>query len=48
VVYRYDLQDLTNARTAWERFLVINPTGPGTDQIRAEIEAMKSQQPRRQ
>lgn len=44
VVYRYDLQDLTNARTAWERFLVINPTGPGTDQIRAEIEAMKSPQ----
>ncbi len=43
VVYRYDLQDLASARTAWERYLAINPAGPGTDQIRAELQAMKFQ-----
>ncbi len=38
VVYRYDLQDFAKAKEAWQRYLQINPTGPGADQVRAELE----------
>ncbi len=37
IVYRYDLQDFPKAKAAWERFLAINPAGPGADQVRAEL-----------
>lgn len=42
VVYRYDLQDPAKAREAWTRYLQINPSGPGSDQIRAEMEKLNS------
>lgn len=40
VVYRYDLNDLNRAREVWTRYLEINPSGPGADQIRREMEAL--------
>ena len=45
IVYRYDLNDFGKAIEAWERFLSIAPPGPSVDQIRAEIEFMKSHPP---
>lgn len=42
VVYRYDLQDFAKAREAWTRYLQLNPSGPGSDQIRAELQALQS------
>jgi tetratricopeptide (TPR) repeat protein len=41
IVYRYDLQDFEKAGEAWEKFLALNPSGPGSDQVRAELEALK-------
>jgi len=38
VVYRYDLQDFDKAKSTWERYLKINPSGPGADQVRAELD----------
>jgi cytochrome c-type biogenesis protein CcmH/NrfG len=43
VVYRYDLQDYNKAISAWSRFIELNPTGQGVDQLRAEIEFMQAQ-----
>lgn len=40
VVYRYDLQDFRKANDAWSKYLALNPTGPGADQIRAEMQAL--------
>jgi len=45
VVYRYDLQDLAKAQEAWTRFLEISPTGPGSDRVRQDLEAMRAQSP---
>jgi cytochrome c-type biogenesis protein CcmH/NrfG len=45
VVYRYDLQDFAKAQEAWTRFLEINPTGPGSDRVRQDLEAMRTQSP---
>jgi cytochrome c-type biogenesis protein CcmH/NrfG len=45
VVYRYDLQDFANAVAAWESFLELNPQGDGAQQIRAEIEFMRTHPP---
>jgi cytochrome c-type biogenesis protein CcmH/NrfG len=45
VVYRYDLQDFAKAQEAWTRFLEINPTGPGSDRVRQDLEAMRAQTP---
>ena len=45
IVYRYDLNDFGKAIEAWEKFLSIAPPGPSVDQIRAEIEFMKSHPP---
>lgn len=44
VVYRYDLQDFDKAIDAWSRFLALNPTGGGIDQIRAEVDFLKKHQ----
>jgi cytochrome c-type biogenesis protein CcmH/NrfG len=45
VVYRYDLQDFDKARVAWTRFLEINPTGPGSDRVRQELDSLRAQAP---
>ncbi len=42
IVYRYDIQDLPKALDAWERFLALNPSGPGASQVRTELEHLKS------
>lgn len=43
VVYRYDLQDFEKAREAWSKYLALNPSGPGSDQVRAELESLGNQ-----
>ena len=43
VVYRYDLQDFAKAKETWERYLKINSSGPGADQVRAELDFINSQ-----
>jgi cytochrome c-type biogenesis protein CcmH/NrfG len=45
IVYRYDLNDFAKAVEAWEKFLAIAPPGPSTDQVRAEVEFMKTHPP---
>ncbi len=45
IVYRYDLQDFPNAVKAWEKYLALNPSGPGADQVRKELEFLKSHPP---
>lgn len=42
VVYRYDLQDFDKAQKAWTRFLEINPSGPGSDRVRQDLEFLRS------
>lgn len=42
VVYRYDLQDFAKAQKAWERYLTINPSGDGAQQVRAELDFIKN------
>jgi cytochrome c-type biogenesis protein CcmH/NrfG len=42
VVYRYDLQDFPRAIEAWTKFLALNPGGPAEEQIRQEVELMKT------
>ncbi|WP_432821451.1 tetratricopeptide repeat protein [Trichloromonas sp.] len=42
VVYRYDLQDMNRAREVWTRYLQVNPSGPGSDSIRRELDALGS------
>ncbi len=42
IVYRYDLKDFPQAVTAWEKLLAINPSAPGADQVRREIEFLKN------
>ncbi|WP_303721274.1 tetratricopeptide repeat protein [Malonomonas rubra] len=43
IVYRYDLQDISKTIETWEKFLAINPSGPGAAQVRADLEALKNQ-----
>ncbi|MDY0268367.1 tetratricopeptide repeat protein [Trichloromonas sp.] len=38
VVYRYDMNDANRAREVWTRYLQVNPSGPGSDNIRHELE----------
>ena len=45
IVYRYDLNDYPSAIEAWERFLQVAPPGPSADQVRAEVEFMKTHPP---
>jgi len=42
IVYRYDLADLPKAISAWERYLKRNPTGPSSDQVRQQLDQMRS------
>lgn len=42
IVYRYDLQDIPKAIDAWEKFLALNPSGSGAEQVRADLEQLKS------
>ncbi len=43
VVYRYDLQDFAKAQATWERYLKRNSSGPGAEQVRAELDFLNSQ-----
>ncbi|NOY13298.1 MAG: tetratricopeptide repeat protein [Deltaproteobacteria bacterium] len=43
IVYRYDLQDFPKAIEAWEKFLALNPGGPGAAKVRSELEFLKQQ-----
>ena len=45
IVYRYDLNDYPSAIKAWERFLQVAPPGPSADQVRAEVDFMKTHPP---
>jgi cytochrome c-type biogenesis protein CcmH/NrfG len=42
IVYRFDLKDMDKARQAWEKYLELNPSGPGSQQVRKELEVIKS------
>ena len=42
VVYRYDLQDFAKAQEVWTRFLELNPTGPGSDRVRQDLEFLRT------
>ena len=42
IVYRYDLLDFAKAKEVWERYLKINPSGGGADQVRSELEFIKN------
>ena len=43
IVYRYDLQDFDKAIAVWEQFVAIDPSSPGANQVRAELESLKNQ-----
>jgi len=43
IVYRYDLQDFPKAIQTWEKYLALNPTGPGAEQVRSEMASLKNQ-----
>ncbi|RME33865.1 MAG: tetratricopeptide repeat protein [Deltaproteobacteria bacterium] len=45
IVYRYDLQDFPNATRVWEEYLKRNPSGPGAEQVRRELEFLKNHPP---
>jgi cytochrome c-type biogenesis protein CcmH/NrfG len=45
IVYRYDVNDFARATEVWNRFLQINPTGPGADRARQELEFLNSHPP---
>ncbi|MBN1958083.1 MAG: tetratricopeptide repeat protein [Desulfuromonadales bacterium] len=42
IVYRYDLQDFDKAMDAWNRFIALNPSGPGAEKVRAELDFLKN------
>ena len=42
IVYLYDLKNPVEALDAWKRFLTIAPPGPGTAQVRAEVQALEA------
>jgi len=45
IIYRYDLQDFAKAKETWTKFLEINPTGPGSDRVRQDLEFLRSHPP---
>jgi len=45
IVYRYDLQDFAKATETWQKFLELNPSGGGADQVRQEMEFLKTHPP---
>ncbi len=42
IVYRYDVKDFTKAVAAWEKLLAVNPSAPGADQVRKEIDFLRN------
>lgn len=40
IVYYNDLNDNTKAKEAWDRFLIISPTGKGADSVRGMMSEM--------
>jgi len=42
IVYYYDLQDFAQAKKIWGRFLQLNPSGPGSQQVRRDLAALKN------
>lgn len=45
LVYLQDLNNVDKAAEAWERFLKVNPSGPGADQVRRDLEAIRKRPP---
>jgi len=45
LVYAQDLKDYEKAIAAWERYLKVNPSGPGADQVRRDLEAIRTHPP---
>jgi len=45
IVYRYDVKDFAKATDTWSKFLAINPSGPGADRARQELEFLNSHPP---
>ncbi len=45
ITYRYDIQDFAKAEEAWTKFLAANPSGPGSDRVRQELEFLKTHPP---
>lgn len=45
LVYLQDLKNPDKAAEAWERFLAVNPSGPGADQVRRNLESIRNQPP---
>ena len=45
IVYRYDLQDFAKAQEAWKKFLELNPSGPGSDRVRQDLEFLRNHPP---
>lgn len=45
IVYRYDLQDFAQAQAAWEKYMSLNPTGPGADQVREQLQFLTTHPP---
>lgn len=45
ITYRYDLQDFAKAQDAWNRFLEVSPSGPGSDRVRQELEFLRNHPP---
>ena len=42
IVYLYDLNDPVKGLETWKSFLAIAPPGPGTAQVKAEVEALEA------
>lgn len=45
ITYRYDLNNFAKAQDAWNKFLMVNPSGPGSDRARQELEFLKTHPP---
>lgn len=43
IVYQQDLKNVEQAVAAWNRFLEFNPSGPGAEQARRNLQALGSQ-----
>jgi cytochrome c-type biogenesis protein CcmH/NrfG len=42
IVYRDDLQDIENAKKAWNQYLQISPTGQGADNVRTMLDHLEN------
>ena len=45
LVYLQDLKNVDKAAEAWERFLEVNPSGPGADQVPPYLESIPNHPP---